>query len=91
MLLWRFFKTGMQNTMKCEIYMIQLIRLGYTLCISHVMKSIYHEMLYTTHERILYVWNLFVLYSWASTVQNKALSNKNTGHLGSIGVYSRHI
>ena len=28
-------------------------------------------------------WNLFVLYFWASTLQNKALSNQNKGHLGS--------
>ena len=31
----------------------------------------------------IYIWNLFVLYFWASTLQNKALSNKNKGHLGS--------
>ena len=31
----------------------------------------------------IYTWNLFVLYFWASTLQNKALSNKNNGHLGS--------
>ena len=28
-------------------------------------------------------WNLFVLYFWASTIQNKIFSNQNSGHLGS--------
>ena len=34
----------------------------------------------------IYTWNLFVLYFGASTLQNKPLSNQNSGHLG-----SRHI
>ena len=28
-------------------------------------------------------WNLFVLYFWVSTLQNKAFSSRNKGHLGS--------
>ena len=28
-------------------------------------------------------WNLFVLYFWASTLQNKVFSDQNRGHLGS--------
>ena len=36
---------------------------------------------------LVYTWNLFVLYFWASTLQNKALSNKNKGHLGSRFVF----
>ena len=35
----------------------------------------------------IYTWNLFVLYFWASTLQNKAHSNQNKGHLGSRYIY----
>ena len=35
----------------------------------------------------IYTWNLFVLYFWASTLQNKAFSNQNKGHLGSRYIY----
>ena len=31
----------------------------------------------------IYTWNLCVLYFGASTLQNKAISNQNSGHLGS--------
>ena len=33
-----------------------------------------------------YTWNLFVLYFWASTLQNNVFSNQNRGHLGSMGI-----
>ena len=39
---------------------------------------------------ILFTWNLFVLYFGASTLQNKALSNQNQGHLGSRYKYKGH-
>ena len=43
---------------------------------------------YTKFNHIyIYTWNLFVLYFWASTLQNKALSNQNNGHLGSRYTY----
>ena len=38
--------------------------------------------------KLEYTWNLFVLYFWASTLQNKAFSNRNKGHLGSRYIYS---
>ena len=36
-------------------------------------------------------WNLFVLYFGASTLQNKALSNQNKGHLGSRYIYHKFM
>ena len=35
----------------------------------------------------IYTWNLFVLYFGVWTLQKKALSNQNKGHLGSRYVY----
>ena len=32
---------------------------------------------------LMFTWNLFVLYFGASTLQKKAFSNQNKGHLGS--------
>ena len=36
----------------------------------------------------MYTWNLFVLYFWPWTLQKKALSTQNKGHLGSRYVYT---
>ena len=35
----------------------------------------------------IYTWNLFVLYFGGLTLQNKAFSNQNKGHLGSRYTY----
>ena len=39
----------------------------------------------------IYTWNLFVLYFWASTIQNKVFSNQNRGHFGSRYTYIIYI
>ena len=50
------------------------------------------------HRRSILTWNPFVRYFWASTLQNKALSKNNKGHLGSRKIetsfflfYSKHL
>ena len=37
----------------------------------------------------IYTWNLFVLYFEGWTIQNKAFSSQNEGHLGSRYIYSK--
>ena len=42
---------------------------------------------YMLHRTCIFTWNLFVLYFGASTLQNKAFSYQNKGHLGSRFAY----
>ena len=67
----------------CNLWKGHVFSLNPSQKISTTCQEWYMYIQSWTSNQISITWNLFVLYFWASTFQNKAFSNKSKGHLGS--------
>ena len=76
----------MKNHRKLEIRELYFLRkLFFTINDGAYTQHTFYKYMYI--YIYIYTWNLFVLYFWPWTLQKKALSTQNKGHLGSRYIF----